>query len=168
MNLGLGEGLIFGIVSWSEWSSSYIEYDLQKTWMPINEVAWVILGLGEGLIFGIVSWSECSSSCIEYDLQKTWMPMNEVVGVNLGLGEGLIFGIVSWSECSSSCIEYDLQKTWMPMNEVVGGIYSPNHFLAIGKGCWRWAHRTVRCATGQHCALSGARHVSAPVRVRSS
>jgi hypothetical protein len=38
MNLGLGEGLIFGIVSWSECSSSCIECDLQKTWIPMNEV----------------------------------------------------------------------------------------------------------------------------------
>jgi hypothetical protein len=38
MNLGLGEGLIFGIVSWSECSSSCIECDLQKTWIPRNEV----------------------------------------------------------------------------------------------------------------------------------
>jgi hypothetical protein len=38
MNLGLGEGLIFGIVSWSDCSSSCIECDLQKTWMAMNEV----------------------------------------------------------------------------------------------------------------------------------
>jgi hypothetical protein len=25
----------------------------------------------------------------------------------------------------------------LPMNEVVGGIYIPNHFVAVGKGCWR-------------------------------
>jgi hypothetical protein len=24
-----------------------------------------------------------------------------------------------------------------------------NHQVAVGEGCWRWAHRTVRCATGQ-------------------
>jgi hypothetical protein len=24
-----------------------------------------------------------------------------------------------------------------------------NQIVAIGEGCWRWAHRTVRCATGQ-------------------
>jgi hypothetical protein len=34
MNSRLGEGLIFGNVSWSECSSSCIEYDLLKTWMP--------------------------------------------------------------------------------------------------------------------------------------
>jgi hypothetical protein len=38
MNLALGECLIFGIVSWSECSSSCIECDLQKTWMTMNEV----------------------------------------------------------------------------------------------------------------------------------
>jgi hypothetical protein len=38
MNLGLGEDLIFGIVSWSECYSSCIECELLKTWMPMNEV----------------------------------------------------------------------------------------------------------------------------------
>jgi hypothetical protein len=38
MNLGLGEDLIFGIVSWSEYYSSCIECELLKTWMPMNEV----------------------------------------------------------------------------------------------------------------------------------
>jgi hypothetical protein len=33
MNLGLGEALIFGNVSWSECTSSCIEWELQKTWM---------------------------------------------------------------------------------------------------------------------------------------
>jgi hypothetical protein len=36
--LGLGEDLIFGIVSWSECYSSCIECELLKTWMPMNEV----------------------------------------------------------------------------------------------------------------------------------
>jgi hypothetical protein len=69
--------------------------------------------------------------------------------MNLGVGEGLIFEIVSWSECSSSCIECDLQKTWIPMNEVVRVFIAFNHFLAIGKGCWRWAHRTATV----HCPM---------------
>jgi hypothetical protein len=32
---------------------------------------------------------------------------------------------------------------------VVGVFIALNHQEAIGEGCWRWAHRTVRCATGQ-------------------
>jgi hypothetical protein len=36
------------------------------------------------------------------------------------------------------------------MNEVVGGVFiAINHFLAVGKGCWRWAHRTVT----MHCPV---------------
>jgi hypothetical protein len=82
---------------------------------------------------------------------------HEVVEMNLALGEGLIFGNVSWSECTSSCIECDLWKTWIPKVVVVGGIYSPHHFVAVGQGCWRWAHLidTVRCPV--------CRHVSQPL-----
>jgi hypothetical protein len=47
----------------------------------------------------------------------------------------------------------------------LGVFIAPNHFLAIGKVCWRWAHRTVRWRTGR--SLSGAHHVSASVRVWS-
>jgi hypothetical protein len=35
-----------------------------------------------------------------------------------------------------------------------------NHQQAVGDGCCRWAHRTVRCATG-HCLVR--RHVTQPL-----
>jgi hypothetical protein len=35
-----------------------------------------------------------------------------------------------------------------------------NHLVAVGEGCWRWAHRTVRCATG-HCPVR--RHATQPL-----
>jgi hypothetical protein len=38
LNLGLGEVLVIGIVSWSECYISCIECELMKTWMPMNEV----------------------------------------------------------------------------------------------------------------------------------
>jgi hypothetical protein len=38
-----------------------------------------------------------------------------------------------------------------------------NQIVAVGEGCWRWAHRTVRCATGQ-CP---APPCHPPVRARS-
>jgi hypothetical protein len=41
-----------------------------------------------------------------------------------------------------------------------GGIYSHQPNVAVGEGCWRWAHRTVRCATGQ-CPVR--RHVILPL-----
>jgi hypothetical protein len=43
-----------------------------------------------------------------------------------------------WSGCLFSCNECDVQNTWMPLKEVVGGVYiASNHFLAIGRVCWR-------------------------------
>jgi hypothetical protein len=57
----------------------------------------------------------------------------------------------------------------MEVNEVVGGIYS------LPTTSSRWLISADDRHTGQsgapldsHCALSGARHVSATVRVRSS
>jgi hypothetical protein len=49
----------------------------------------------------------------------------------------------------------------------LGIFIAPTTSIAVGEGCWGWTHRTVRCATGQSDALSGARHVSTTVRVRS-
>jgi hypothetical protein len=50
----------------------------------------------------------------------------------------------------------------MPMNEVVGGIYSPQPLSSHGQ------RLLVMGAPDNHCSLSGARHVNATVRVRSS
>jgi hypothetical protein len=56
---------------------------------------------------------------------------------------------VSLSGWLCSCIEWEVQNTWMALNEVVGGVFiAPNHFLAVGCFCWRWAHRTVWWRTG--------------------
>jgi hypothetical protein len=37
----------------------------------------------------------------------------------------------------------------MALNEVVGVFIGPNHFLAVGEVCWRWAHQTVTV----HCPV---------------
>jgi hypothetical protein len=37
----------------------------------------------------------------------------------------------------------------MALNEVVGVVIAPNHFLVVGKVCWRWAHRTITV----HCPV---------------
>jgi hypothetical protein len=43
----------------------------------------------------------------------------------------------------------------------VGVVFiATNQIVAVGEDCWRWAHRTVRCATG-HCPV--CRHVSRPL-----
>jgi hypothetical protein len=36
----------------------------------------------------------------------------------------------------------------------LGGIYSPNHFVGVGKGCWRWAHRTDIVHCSLHATLA--------------
>jgi hypothetical protein len=38
-----------------------------------------------------------------------------------------------------------------------GGTYTPTTKTAIGEGCCRWAHRTIRCAT-RHCPVRQPRH----------
>jgi hypothetical protein len=47
----------------------------------------------------------------------------------------------------------------MALNEVVGGIYSPQPLPS------RWQSLLAMDAPDNHCSLSGARHVSASVRV---
>jgi hypothetical protein len=54
------------------------------------------------------------------------------------------------------------QKMWW-----LGVFIAPNHLVVVGQGCWRWAHQTVRCATEQHCSLSGALPRHPTVRIRS-
>jgi hypothetical protein len=38
-----------------------------------------------------------------------------------------------------------------------GVFIAPTTKIAVGRGCCRWAHRTVRCATG-HCPVRQPRH----------
>jgi hypothetical protein len=47
----------------------------------------------------------------------------------------------------------------LPHLEVAGwgGIYSHRPNCSHWEGCWRWAHRTVRCTTGQ-CPVRQPRH----------
>jgi hypothetical protein len=46
----------------------------------------------------------------------------------------------------------------------LGVFITPTTKIAVGEGCCRMAHRTVRCATG-HCPVCQPRHPT--VRVRS-
>jgi hypothetical protein len=50
------------------------------------------------------------------------------------------------------------QRLWW-----LGVFIAPNHFGSRWGGCWRWAHRTVRCATRQalflvRCATTSPSH----------
>jgi hypothetical protein len=39
----------------------------------------------------------------------------------------------------------------------LGVFIAPTTKMAVGEGCYRWAHRTVRCAT-EHCPVRQPRH----------
>jgi hypothetical protein len=59
-------------------------------------------------------------------------------------------------------------NAWMVRVEVVGGIYSPQTTkTTVGGGCCRWAHQTVRCATG-HCPVRQPRHPTIRVLTQST
>jgi hypothetical protein len=61
------------------------------------------------------------------------------------------------------CQLYDLECCLgsLTLKWLVGVVFIvTNQIVAIGEGCWRWAHRTVRCATG-HCSVCC--HVSRPL-----
>jgi hypothetical protein len=45
----------------------------------------------------------------------------------------------------------------------LGVFIALNHQQVVGGGCCRWAHRTVRCATG-HCPVCQPRHPTVRVR----
>jgi hypothetical protein len=65
---------------------------------------------------------------------------------------------------------------WAPLllKWPVGVIFiATNQKLAVGEVCWQWAHRTVRCATGQcpvrrHVILSLGSEAGRPLEASSS
>jgi hypothetical protein len=48
-------------------------------------------------------------------------------------------------------------KTWILEWWWLGVFIAPTTKTTVGDGCSRWAHRTVRCATGQ-CSVRQSRH----------
>jgi hypothetical protein len=65
---------------------------------------------------------------------------------------------VSWSVLFCSCIEWSVMNAWMVGVEGGWGFFlTPTTNSTVGAGCCRWAHRTVRCATGQ-CPVRQPRH----------
>jgi hypothetical protein len=84
---------------------------------------------------------------LNWDLERFWFTL-----------------FVSCIECTSSCIECVGWILGCLEVLVVGGIYiAPTTKVAVGEGCCRRAHRTVRCATG-HCLVCQPRHTTVGVR----
>jgi hypothetical protein len=81
----------------------------------------------------------------------------------LDLGEDLIFclclGVKSRALVLNAMAEnLDALKWWW-----LGVFIAQPPNLSLGLGCCRWAHRTVRCATG-HCPVRQPRHPTVRVR----
>jgi hypothetical protein len=72
-----------------------------------------------------------------------------------------------WVNAIALVLNENLRKLGCQWMRWLGVFIASNHFLVVGWVCWRWAHRTVWWFTGQHCSLSGARHVSASAGVWS-
>jgi hypothetical protein len=84
-------------------------------------------------------------------------------GVILDLGEDLI-----------SCLCLGVKSRALVLNAMAenldalkcggwGVFIAPTTKMAVGRGCCRWAHRTVRCATG-HCPVRQPCHPTIRVR----
>jgi hypothetical protein len=80
------------------------------------------------------------------------------------LGDDLISLFVSWNEVYSSCMRFDGRKLGCIEVWWLGVFIAPTTKMAVGEGCCRMAHRTVRCTTG-YCPVRQPRHPT--VRVRS-
>jgi hypothetical protein len=61
---------------------------------------------------------------------------------------------------SSECLDILNSGGW-------GVFIAPTTKTAVGEGCCRWAHRTVRCATG-HCPVRQPRHPTVRVMTVST
>jgi hypothetical protein len=74
------------------------------------------------------------------------------------------------------CQVYDLECSLgsHTLKWPVGVVFiATNQIVAVGEGCWRWAHRTVWCATGQcpvhrHVTLSLGLEAGRPLEALSS
>jgi hypothetical protein len=69
--------------------------------------------------------------------------------------------ICGWEGLSMSTRWLGMLLGLPPLKWLVGVVFiATNKIVAIGEVCWRWAHRIVRCATGQ-CPV--CRHVILPL-----
>jgi hypothetical protein len=65
------------------------------------------------------------------------------------LGEDLIYWMCLGVKSFALAMNGMFRKHGCKWMRWLGVFIAPNHFLAVGKGCWRWAHRTVTV----HCLV---------------
>jgi hypothetical protein len=69
--------------------------------------------------------------------------------MNLGLGEALIFDLCLEVNALALVLNENFGRLGCLELWWLGVFIALNHQEVVGEGCWRWAHRTVRCASGQ-------------------
>jgi hypothetical protein len=100
------------------------------------------------------------------ELKRTQLSLSLVtnlVGVIPDLGEDFISLFVSCIECYSSCMRCEGWKLGSMNGGWLGVFITPTTKVAVGEGCCRMAHRTVRCATG-YCPVRQPCHPTVRVR----
>jgi hypothetical protein len=95
---------------------------------------------------------------------KNSLSSHYLLGVDLGLGEALILLNLCLVLIALALVlnvkseNLHALKWWW-----LGVSIAPTTKPMLGLGCCRWAHRTVRCATG-HCPVRQPRHPTVRVR----
>jgi hypothetical protein len=84
----------------------------------------------------------------EFEAWRGFDSIELCLGVN---ALALVLNVKCWK---LGCLEW----WWL------GVFIALNHHIAVGDGCCRWAHRTVRCAT-KHCPVCQPCHPTVRVRV---
>jgi hypothetical protein len=95
---------------------------------------------------------------------KNSLSSHFLLGVKMGLGEGLILLDLCLLLIALALV-LNVKSEKLGCLEVwwLGVFIAPTTKVAVGEAVCRWAHRTVRCATG-HCLVRQPRHPTVRVR----
>jgi hypothetical protein len=88
-----------------------------------------------------------------------------LLGVEMGLGEALILFDLCLVLIALALVLNLKYENLDPLKCGGWGVFiAPTTKVAVGRGCCRWAHRTVRCATG-HCSVRQPHNPTVRVRL---
>jgi hypothetical protein len=96
--------------------------------------------------------------------EKLSLSSHYLLGVEMGLGEALILFDLCLVLIALALV-FNVKSENLDALKCGGwGVFiAPTTKMAVGRGCCRWAHRTVRCATG-HCSVRQPCHPNVRVR----
>jgi hypothetical protein len=95
---------------------------------------------------------------------KNSISSHYLLGVEMGLGEALILFDLCLVLIALALVLNVKSENLDALKCGGWGVFiAPTTKMAVGKSYCRWAHRTVRCATG-HCLVRQPRHPTVRVR----